>query len=71
MLAVVTDTVWLSSKHAHCVVGQQGDGRQVLGFVVVIVVLKEASFNQIVSVLNKIQVAPGSMDWQGFSYLGR
>lgn len=42
-----------------------------LGFVVVIVVLKEASFNQIVSVLNKIQVAPGSMDWQGFSYLGR
>jgi hypothetical protein len=38
---------------------------------VVIIVLKESSFNQIVFVLNKIQVAPGSMDWQCFSYLGK
>lgn len=42
-----------------------------LGFVVVIVVFKDASFNQIVFVLTKIQVALGSMDWQCFSYLGK
>lgn len=39
-------------------------------FVVVVVALKE-SFNQIVFVLNKIQVAPGIMVWQCFSCLGK
>lgn len=73
-LVLLTDSILVKQRcvlHNHCVVRQQGDGRQVFRFVVVIVVLKESSFNQIVFVLNKIQVAPGSMDWQHFSYLGK
>lgn len=40
-------------------------------YMIFVVVLKESSFNQIVFELNKIQVAPGTMDWQCFSYLGK
>ena len=47
--------------------GKEMAGRFYVFFVVVVIVLKESSFNHTVFALNKFQVAPGSIDWQCFN----